>query len=127
MVLFLSSAPVVLVVDDEALLRLDATDALQHAGCRTFEASQAEEALDVLALHPEISVLFTDINMPGQRDGVALAGEVHRRRPDISVIMTSGIERPCASLLPPDSRFFAKPYDMDVIARNVWSFGGGRD
>lgn len=110
---------VVLVVDDEVLLRLDATEALHHVGCATFEAGRAEEALEVLAQHPEISVLFTDINMPGAFDGMALAGEVHRRRPDVQLIITSGRERPCAADIPDDGQFIAKPYDVDAVAEIV--------
>ena len=98
--------PIVLIVDDEALLRLNATDTLLRAGCRTYEAADTEEALAVLARHPEISVLFTDVNMPGARDGIALAGEVHRRWPS-------------PEDMPPETQFFSKPYDLDVIARLV--------
>lgn len=119
MPLFSPPAPVVLVVDDEALLRLDATEALQQAGCRTYEAGETEEALEMLGRHPEISVLFTDINMPGRRDGVALAGEVHRQRPDIGVILTSGHERPSPADIPGEGRFIAKPYDIGAVAELV--------
>ena len=111
--------PIVLIVDDEALLRLNATDTLLRAGCRTYEAADTEEALAVLARHPEISVLFTDINMPGARDGIALAGEVHRRWPDVRVMITSGQECPSPEDMPPETQFFSKPYDLDVIARLV--------
>lgn len=110
---------VVLVVDDEPLLRLNATEALQEAGCGTFEASGAGEAMSLIADHPEISVLFTDINMPGAEDGLALAGRVHAERPDIQVIITSGQERPQAADIPQNGRFVPKPYDMDVIAALV--------
>lgn len=116
---FTAPAPVVLVVDDEALLRLDATEALQQAGCRTYEAGETEEALEMLGLHPEISVLFTDINMPGRRDGLALAGEVHRQWPAIGVIITSGQERPSPSDIPAEGRFIAKPYDIGAVAELV--------
>ncbi|QTC91065.1 response regulator [Brevundimonas goettingensis] len=108
--------PVVLVVDDEPLLRLDATEALQSAGCTTHEAGDTDEALQMLVLHPDISVLFTDINMPGPRDGMALAEEVHRKRPDVHLIITSGNERPGPAEIPPDGQFLPKPYDMEIVA-----------
>ena len=111
--------PVVLVVDDEALFRLDATEALNEAGCKTYEACEAQEAMTMIADHPEISVLFTDINMPGDEDGLALAGRVHAARPDIQVIITSGRERPAASDIPDDGQFIAKPYDMEVVSEIV--------
>lgn len=110
------SPPVVLVVDDEALLRIDASEAFRQVGCRAYEAGQADEALEMLERHPEISVLFTDINMPGERDGMALASQVHRQRPDVRLIITSGRERPAPDELPDDGQFIAKPYDIDVVA-----------
>ena len=113
------SMPVVLVVDDEALFRLDATEALHDAGCRTYEACEAGEAMMMIADHPEISVLFTDINMPGDEDGLALAGRVHASRPDIQLIITSGRERPAPADIPNDGQFIAKPYDMDVVSEIV--------
>lgn len=113
------SMPVVLVVDDEALFRLDATEALHDAGCRTYEACQARDAMTMIADHPEISVLFTDINMPGDEDGLALAGRVHASRPDIQLIITSGRERPAPADFPDDGQFIAKPYDMDVVSEIV--------
>lgn len=116
MALYAPPAPVVLVVDDEALLRLNATEAFRHVGCMAYEARQAEEALEMLERHPEISVLFTDINMPGEHDGMALAGQVHRRRPDVRLIVTSGRERPAPEDLPDDGQFIAKPYDIDAVA-----------
>ncbi|PZO03160.1 MAG: response regulator [Alphaproteobacteria bacterium] len=109
----------VLVVDDEALLRLDATEALRYAGCTTYEACDAHGALEMLDLHPEICVLFTDINMPGDLDGLALAMQVHRLHPHIRMIITSGHEKPSASDLPQDGSFVAKPYNMDDITEII--------
>ena len=110
---------VVLVVDDEPLLRLNATEALNEAGCRTYQACEAAEAMEMIADHPEISVLFTDINMPGIEDGLALAGRVHAERPDIQLILTSGKESPAPADIPDDGQFVPKPYDMDLISEIV--------
>lgn len=121
------SKPVVLVVDDEPLLRLNATGALQDVGCRTYEAGEADEAMGMIENHPEISVLFTDINMPGETDGLALAGRVHSVRPDIQLIITSGRERPAPTEIPDDGQFIAKPYDMDAVSRTVLAHGAARD
>lgn len=111
--------PVVRVVDDKALLRLNATAALNDAGCRTYEACEAREAMALIESHPDISVLFTDINMPGEYDGLALAGQVHAARPDVQLIITSGREKPAPADMPDDGQFIAKPYDMDVISERV--------
>ena len=113
------SEQVVLVVDDEALLRLNATEAFEEAGCQTYEACQADEAMAMIEAHPDISVLFTDINMPGDCDGLSLAGQVHDARPDIQLIITSGRERPAPDQIPDDGQFIAKPYDMDVVTEIV--------
>ncbi len=73
-----SLAPiVVLVVDDEAVLRFIASDVLEESGFQVLEAEDANAALKVLAEHPGVRVLFTDINMPGALDGLDLAREVH--------------------------------------------------
>lgn len=111
--------PVVLVVDDEALLRLDATEGLSASGYLTYAAGGASEALQLLNKHPDISVLFTDINMPGEKDGLALAKDVHAARPDIQLIITSGRGRPAPIDIPDDGHFIAKPYDLDVVSEIV--------
>lgn len=113
---------VVLVVDDEPVLRMVASQAFEDAGCTTYEAGRADEALDVLEDHPDISVLFTDINMPGEQDGLALAGAVHERRPDVRLILTSGREQPAPADIPDDGQFIAKPYALDVVTGLVTAF-----
>ena len=109
----------VLVVDDEALVRMYAVDVLRDAGHVVFEAASADEALDVLDEHEEIGVLFTDINMPGPLDGLDLARMVHARRPKIHIILTSGRLRPPAEAIPDDGRFLAKPYAGEAVTRLV--------
>jgi CheY-like chemotaxis protein len=102
--------PAVLVVDDEALIRLFAVDVLEDAGYLTFEAGDSEEAMDLLSTRPEISVLFTDINMPGPYDGLELARRVHALRKDVQLIITSGRVHPRRTEMPDDGQFVAKPY-----------------
>lgn len=116
-----SPAHVVLVVEDEPILRLNAAEALKDAGCEAFEAAGSQEALDILSEHPEILVLFTDINMPGERDGLALAEVVHQRWPGIRLIHTSGREQPAPADIPDDGQFIAKPYHLDVITNLIVS------
>ena len=113
------SETVILIVEDEAILRLHAVELLNDAGFATLEAGEAEEALDVLDRHPDVSVLFTDINMPGRFDGLELARRVHARRPDIKLILTSGRPAPAAKDIPDEGRFIAKPYDLNHIAQLV--------
>lgn len=109
----------VLVVDDEALVLMYAVDMLEDAGFAVIEATGAEEALLRLDEHPEISVLFTDINMPGQFDGLELARRVHRRRPDVQLIITSGRAQPPRTEMVDDGCFVAKPYRGETVAKLI--------
>jgi CheY-like chemotaxis protein len=115
-----SSAPViVLVVDDEAVLRFLATDVLEENGFQVLEAEDARAALRVLADHPDVRVLFTDVNMPGALDGLDLAREAHARWPDIKLVVTSGRPRPADKDIPDDGRFVAKPYSPDSLVGEI--------
>ena len=111
--------PMILVVDDEAILRMNAVDILNDAGFATCEAGGAEEAMAKLESQPEITVLFTDINMPGPYDGLELARRVHARRPDIQLIITSGRRAPAAAEMPDEGRFLTKPYDAEMLAAMI--------
>ena len=109
----------ILVVDDEALLRLLATDTLEDNGFRVVEAEDATEALRILAERPDVRVLFTDINMPGALDGMELAREVHARWPAIKLVITSGRQRPSDDEIPDSGRFIAKPYSPDLLLEEI--------
>ena len=109
----------VLVVDDEALVRMYAVDVLRDAGHVVYEAGGADEALELLELHEDIGVLFTDINMPGHLDGLDLARMVHTKRPKVHIILTSGRLRPPAEAIPDDGRFLAKPYAGEAVTSLV--------
>ena len=115
-----SSPPVVvLVVDDEAMLRFIAIDVLEENGFQVLEAEDARAALKVLADHPDVRVLFTDVNMPGTLDGLDLARETHARWPDIKLVVTSGRPRPADKAIPDDGRFVAKPYSPDSLVGEI--------
>lgn len=111
--------PVVLVVDDDALLRLLAVDSLEAAGFSTIEASDADEALTIMRNHPDIAVLFTDVQMPGTLDGIDLAHRVHAERPEVSLLITSGNIRPRCGDLPECGHFLPKPYCERDVVREV--------
>ena len=74
-----SDNPHILVVEDEALVRMSTVASLEDLGCKTLEACSADEALTVILDHPEIRVVFTDIQMPGSLDGLELAKFVRHR------------------------------------------------
>ena len=105
---------VVLVVDDEPLIRALVSDWLFESGVATAEAADGHDAIAYLASNPEVALVFSDINMPGACDGVALAAWIRSNRPDVSVILASAQSSHEGFL--PGVRFFAKPYDLkDVV------------
>jgi CheY-like chemotaxis protein len=110
---------IVLVVEDEPLVRFDAVDALHDAGFDVVEAGNADAALAVLASRDDIAVLFTDINMPGSMNGLELAAEVHKRWPSIHLIVTSGLVKPRRADIPDDGLFIGKPYVAEHMAAVV--------
>ena len=107
--------PVVLVVEDEMLLRMQATDAVEDAGYVSVEAVDADEAVAILEARSDIALLLTDIQMPGSMDGLQLAHAVHERWPPIKIILVSGKVKPADIDIPVDSRFFAKPLAAENI------------
>lgn len=111
--------PVVLVVEDEGLVRLDAAESLRDAGYGVVEATDAAEALDIVGARDDIDVLFTDINMPGGMNGLELAREVHDRHPAIRLVLTSGAVKPRPDQIPDDGSFLPKPYSPEAITRAV--------
>ncbi len=121
---FVSVPPVILVVDDEPIIRLDAVAIIEDAGFLALEAADAEEALEVMARHPEVSVLFTDINMPGPFDGLELARRVHAGWPAVQLVITSGRVAPSPEQIPDHGHFVAKPYQTTAIVALLRSICG---
>src|SRR5580658_2798126 len=97
--------PVILIVEDEALVRLAAVGMLEDAGFRMIEAVNSDEALELLAADSDVQLLFTDVNMPGTIDGLALARQVHDRWPHIGIIVASGRSAPQNCELPAGAHF----------------------
>src|ERR1700709_989371 len=104
--------PNVLVVEDEMVLRRRAVDIVEGAGFCPVEAVNADEAISILESRSDISLLFTDIQMPGSMDGLKLAHAVHHRAPAIRLILVSGRADPSDAESPAESRFFAKPLSV---------------
>src|SRR3981189_1951668 len=103
----------VLVVEDEMVLRMRAVDIVEDAGFTAVEAVNADEAIAILEARSDISLLFTDIQMPGSMDGLKLAHAVHDRWPAIKIILVSGQVKPTDAEKPADSRFFGKPLSAE--------------
>ncbi len=113
------SRPVVLLAEDEALVRMYNADVLDEAGFRVVEAGNAEEAIALFEARPDIRIVVTDVEMPGSKNGFDLARHVTDKRPLVGVLIVSGRVRPAEDELPDDSRFLAKPYSPDELLREV--------
>ena len=111
-----------LVVEDERLILMTIADELRDAGFTVFEANNADHAVKLLETHPEIGVLFTDIDMPGSMDGLRLSAAVRKKWPPIKIIITSGKHRPDNSAIPEQSLFVAKPYVTAQIVAAIHNF-----
>ena len=109
--------PVVLIVEDELLLRIDAAEMIKAAGFEVVEAANADQAIGVLEARRDITVVFTDIQMPGSMDGLKLARAVRGRWPPIKIIATSGRLHVGEMDLPEGGRFLPKPYSHAEVAR----------
>jgi CheY-like chemotaxis protein len=115
------SFPLVLVVEDEFLLRMHAVSLLEEAGFDTLEAGGADEAIALLETRKEIRIVFTDINLPGSMDGLRLAHAIRHRWPPIELLLTSGHTRVGDDDMPDRGIFLGKPYDGGELIRTVRS------
>jgi CheY-like chemotaxis protein len=113
------SSGVVLLVEDEPLVRLVTADILLEANFRVIEAGDAEEALRVLKAEVAIDVLLSDVEMPPGMNGYELVGHVHREWPEVEIIVSSGREWPREDDLPPGAVFIAKPYMNATLVTSV--------
>ena len=120
----LPAVPNVLVVEDEMILRMRAVDIVEDAGLHPVEAVNADEAISILESRSDISLLFTDIQMPGSMDGLKLAHAVHDRWPSIKIILVSGQVKPSAAERPADSLFFGKPLGVEQMITELQTMVG---
>lgn len=109
----------VLVVEDESLVRLNIVAELEDSGLAVLEADNALDAIGILAAQPKVDVIFTDIDMPGDINGLQLARIVKLRYPAIQVIVTSGRRGVADHELPEAARFFPKPYSIANIVQAI--------
>ena len=119
--------PVILVVEDDGLLRFGAVSLVEAAGYVALQAGNANEAIRILEGRPDIQLVLTDIRMPGTMDGIKLAHYIRERWPPIKLIVVSGEDIIEESLLPEGSRFFSKPYNehrlVEAMQHMLSSFG----
>jgi CheY-like chemotaxis protein len=106
---------VVLIAEDELLLRALVVEFVEQAGFVALEAGDADEAIALLEARSDIALLFTDINMPGSADGLRLAHTVRDRWPPMKILVASGRVRLKQSDLPLNSVFLEKPYHGETL------------
>jgi CheY-like chemotaxis protein len=110
---------VILVVEDEPFVRMVAADLLAVEERVILEAGCVEEALAVIEAEGRIDLLFTDINMPGELDGLDLAAIAHRQQPDVKLIVTSGATKLADDQIPAHGIFISKPYSTRDLTHLV--------
>jgi CheY-like chemotaxis protein len=115
----LQEAPDILLVEDEPLIRMCSADLLEDAGYSVIEAENADEAIKILGANPEVKVLFTDVKMPGNLDGLQLARLVHERWPGVKLLVASGHHQLTDGDIPDDGRFLQKPYRPAAVLRDI--------
>ena len=117
--------PVVLIVEDEFLLRMNAAEMVGDAGFNVVEAGNADDAIAILEGRPDIRIVFTDIQMPGSMDGLKLARFVRGRWPPIKIVATSGHVDVAETDLPDGGRFLPKPYNPQQVTGVLRELIGG--
>lgn len=120
---------VILVVEDEVLIRLVIAEYLRDCGYAVIEAGNAQDAIALFQANVEVDVVFTDVQMPGGLDGFGLAQWVRRHRPGTPVILTSGVAKAseAAETLCEDGPLLQKPYDSDEVGRRIRQLLAARD
>jgi CheY-like chemotaxis protein len=115
---------VVLIVEDDFLIRMGAIDMVRSAGFEVVEAKDADEAIEILERRLDITVVFTDVHMPGSMNGLKLAAAIRGRWPPIKIVATSGEAKVTTTDLPLGSRFLPKPYSQREIVGTLRELTG---
>jgi two-component system, response regulator PdtaR len=118
---YMPKQPVILVVEDDPIIRMGALQFVAAAGFEAIEASDADEAIRILEARSDIHLVFTDVGMPGTMDGIRLAHYIRRRWPPVKLIVASGKAVVDESHLPAGARFFPKPYSDSTIVGAMMS------
>src|ERR1700733_6136804 len=113
--------PIVLVVDDDLLVREPIADYLREVGYEVLEAGDAHEAIDELDHADHVDLVFSDVRMPGELDGVGLARWLRAHRPDVAVLLTSGYDGSgwMGGELGREVRLLQKPYTQDQVLGHI--------
>lgn len=120
--------PAILIAEDEVLIRFVIADYLRECGFQVIEASSGDEAVSILESTLSVDLVFTDVQMPGEKDGFALAQWVRANRPGVPVLLTSGDAKKAATAkeLCENEPFFAKPYEVQHVVAQIRQHLDGR-
>ncbi|AXV15382.1 hypothetical protein CYG48_06535 [Neorhizobium sp. SOG26] len=113
---------VVLIVEDEPLIRFDTLDTLENVGHSALEAANADEAMVLFRNHSDLDIVVTDVNMAGSMDGIQLAQRIRAMRPSVRIIITSGVVHLDPMLLPANTIFIRKPYTHEALLASIHEF-----
>jgi len=105
-----SSRPAALIVEDQPFVGMVASDILRESGFQTFHAYDAKDAAQLLDEHPEIEVMVTEAQLPGDVDGIELCRRVQQQRPDVQLVVTAAGPEVSATEMPQGARMLRKPY-----------------
>jgi CheY-like chemotaxis protein len=119
--------PVVLLVEDEPLVRQTQVDILREAGFWVLEAENADEAFETLRRRKDVSVVLTDVDMPGSLDGSEFSHLVAQGWPEVGVLVISGKAFPNPGDMPPMAVFIAKPVYPDALVEQLRALIGRRN
>ena len=111
-----SRKPVILIVEDESLVRMSAVIIAEENGFEVLSAATADEAIKILESRSDVRLVFTDVNMPGSMNGLRLAHAIRGRWPPVELLVTSAVSNIRAKDLPERGRFLAKPYDAAALS-----------
>jgi CheY-like chemotaxis protein len=109
------SRPVVLIVEDEVLLRWTTVSVIDETGFDAFEAGSAVEAISILERRNDVWAVVTDVQMPGSINGLQLADLISIRWPKVKIVVTSGRLRLREDDVPAGGRYLHKPYDPSEL------------
>lgn len=117
---FQPSTQTILVVEDDYFIRFNVAEYLGDCGWHVVEAGSAAEAIAILETGVPVALVFSDIQMPGQMNGLGLANWIRENRPGLRIILTSGVvEASEAAATLCDEGPIAKPYDHQRLADRI--------
>jgi CheY-like chemotaxis protein len=115
---------VILVVEDQAIIRMGAVALVVEAGYDALEAEDADEAIRILEARTDIRLVFTDVDMPGTMDGMKLTHYIRKRWPPVKLLVASGMMILKESEFPEGAKFFPKPYSEQKIVEAITALLG---